>query len=191
MPRGSANYGRADINFRSFFQDFNMSKFVVYSSLLIFSMLFALKLDRILNWSWWSIFIPLFIWKAIAGQFWMMKFILMIFKEFFFSFWSHCWICSLVEKTSNPSQCWRIHSIQSYAYKFSHTSFIAHVWAFSSWQIRVRPPSLDLGFCSFGLCQPHLYSHLHLERQTWQIFWVGAFLRSQYAPIYFYSTKTG
>lgn len=64
MPRN--HYGRADINFRSFFQDFNMSKFVVYSSLLIFSMLFALKLDGQINWSWWSIFTPLFIWKGIA-----------------------------------------------------------------------------------------------------------------------------
>jgi len=64
MPRN--HYGRADINFRSFFQDFNMSKFVVYTSLLIFSMLFALKLDGQIHWSWWSIFTPLFIWKGIA-----------------------------------------------------------------------------------------------------------------------------
>jgi len=66
MPRGGGYYGRADINFRSFFQDFNMSKFVVYSSLLTFSMLFALKRDGILHWSWWSIFIPLFVWKGFA-----------------------------------------------------------------------------------------------------------------------------
>jgi len=64
MPRNQ--YGRADINFRSFFQDFNMSKFVVYTSLLIFSMLFALRKDGVINWSWWSIFIPLFVWKGIA-----------------------------------------------------------------------------------------------------------------------------
>ena len=69
MPRGGGYYGRADINFRSFFQDFNMSKFVVYSSLLTFSMLFALKRDGILHWSWWSIFIPLFVWKGFAGIF--------------------------------------------------------------------------------------------------------------------------
>ena len=66
MPRNQ--YGRADINFRSFFQDFNMSKFVVYTSLLIFSMLFALRKDGVINWSWWSIFIPLFVWKGIAGM---------------------------------------------------------------------------------------------------------------------------
>ena len=67
MPRNQ--YGRADINFRSFFQDFNMSKFVVYTSLLIFSMLFALRKDGVINWSWWSIFIPLFVWKGIAGMY--------------------------------------------------------------------------------------------------------------------------
>lgn len=71
MPRGNGggHYGRGgDITFRSFFQDFNMSKFVVYACLLIFSMLFALKQDHVLNWSYWSIFIPLFVWKAIAGK---------------------------------------------------------------------------------------------------------------------------
>merc|ERR1719220_2076833 len=29
-------------------------------------MLFALKRDGILHWSWWSIFIPLFVWKGFA-----------------------------------------------------------------------------------------------------------------------------
>ena len=71
MPRNQ--YGRADINFRSFFQDFNMSKFVVYTSLLIFSMLFALRKDGVINWTWWSIFIPLFVWKGIAGMYYLQK----------------------------------------------------------------------------------------------------------------------
>jgi hypothetical protein len=31
-------------------------------------MLFALKLDNVIHWSWWSIFIPLFVWKSIAGM---------------------------------------------------------------------------------------------------------------------------
>ena len=66
MPRNQ--YGRADINFRSFFQDFNMSKFVVYTSLLIFSMLFAFKKDGLIHTNWWYIFIPLFVWKGIAGK---------------------------------------------------------------------------------------------------------------------------
>ena len=64
MPRS-----RGDVNFRSLFQDFNASKFVVFTSLLIFSLLYALKLDGVLNWSWWSVFIPIWIWKGIVGKF--------------------------------------------------------------------------------------------------------------------------
>ena len=56
------------MNFRALFQDFNASKFVVFSCLLAFSLLFALKLDGELSWSWWSIFIPLWVWKGIAGK---------------------------------------------------------------------------------------------------------------------------
>ena len=63
MPRS-----RGDVNFRSLFQDFNASKFIIFTSLLIFSLLYALKLDRVLNWSWWSIFIPIWIWKGIVGK---------------------------------------------------------------------------------------------------------------------------
>ena len=58
--------GRGDVNFRALFQDFNASKFVVFSSLLAFSILYALKLDRALDWSWWAVFTPLWVWKAIA-----------------------------------------------------------------------------------------------------------------------------
>ena len=51
------------------FQDFNASKFVVFSSLLVFSILYALKLDGILEgWSWWSVFAPLWAWKCIVGE---------------------------------------------------------------------------------------------------------------------------
>jgi len=59
MPRG-------DMNFRALFQDFNASKFVVYTCLLAFSVLFALKMDNTINWSWWSVFAPLWAWKALA-----------------------------------------------------------------------------------------------------------------------------
>lgn len=50
----------------SFLQDFNPSKFTVYFSLLIFSVLFSLKLDSRIALSWWLIFLPLWIWKSIA-----------------------------------------------------------------------------------------------------------------------------
>lgn len=57
---------RALINVHSFFQDFNPSKFTVYSSLLAFSVLFSLKLDNRLNASYWFIFLPLWIWKSLT-----------------------------------------------------------------------------------------------------------------------------
>ena len=47
-------------------QEFNGSKFVVFTSLLLFSLLYTLKLDNVLDWSWWSVFIPLWVWKAVA-----------------------------------------------------------------------------------------------------------------------------
>ena len=47
-------------------QEFNGSKFVVFTALLLFSLLYTLKLDGVLDWSWWSVFIPLWAWKAVA-----------------------------------------------------------------------------------------------------------------------------
>lgn len=57
---------RALINIHSFLQDFNPSKFTVYTSLLIFFILFSLKLDNRIAASYWLIFLPLWIWKGIA-----------------------------------------------------------------------------------------------------------------------------
>lgn len=54
------------MNLQSLFQEFNLSKFIVYSCLLIFSMLFALRLDGSINWSYWTVFLPLWIWKTIV-----------------------------------------------------------------------------------------------------------------------------
>jgi len=42
------------------------SKFVVYGCLLIFCLLFALRLDGIVTWNYWIIFLPLWIWKALV-----------------------------------------------------------------------------------------------------------------------------
>ena len=33
-------------------QEFNASKFVLFTALLLFSMLYSLKLDGVLDWSW-------------------------------------------------------------------------------------------------------------------------------------------
>jgi len=53
-------------NLQGFFQEFNASKFVLFTSLLLFSILFTLQLDQVIHWSWWSVFAPLWIWKGIA-----------------------------------------------------------------------------------------------------------------------------
>lgn len=42
------------------------SQFVVYSSLLLFSLLFSLRLDGIINVSYWIVFIPLWTWKGLV-----------------------------------------------------------------------------------------------------------------------------
>jgi len=53
-------------NLQGFFQEFNASKFVLFTSLLMFSILFTLQMDHVIHWSWWSIFAPLWIWKGIV-----------------------------------------------------------------------------------------------------------------------------
>ena len=42
------------------------SKFLVYSSLFLCSLLVGLKLDNLLPWSYWIVFTPLWIWKIIV-----------------------------------------------------------------------------------------------------------------------------
>ena len=40
---------------------------MVFTALLLFSLLYTLKLDGALAWSWWSVFAPLWVWK-VRGQ---------------------------------------------------------------------------------------------------------------------------
>uniref|UniRef100_T1IRI0 Transmembrane protein 185A n=1 Tax=Strigamia maritima TaxID=126957 RepID=T1IRI0_STRMM len=54
------------MNLQTLFQDFNPSKFLVYSCLLIFTLLFALRLDDVINWNYWVIFLPIWFWKSAA-----------------------------------------------------------------------------------------------------------------------------
>lgn len=54
------------MNLQSLFQDFNPSKFVVYACLLIFTLLFALRLDGTIQWSYWVVFFPIWFWKGMA-----------------------------------------------------------------------------------------------------------------------------
>ena len=32
----------------------------------MFSVLYTLKLDGVISWSWWTVFLPLWVWKGIA-----------------------------------------------------------------------------------------------------------------------------
>lgn len=57
---------RALINVHSFLQDFNPSKFIVYFSTLLFTILFSLRLDNKITFSYWLVFLPLWIWKSIS-----------------------------------------------------------------------------------------------------------------------------
>ncbi|XP_078601756.1 transmembrane protein 185A-like [Branchiostoma floridae x Branchiostoma japonicum] len=54
------------MNLRAIFQDFNPSKFVLYFCLLLFSVLLALRLDSTIQWSYWAVFLPLWIWKVVV-----------------------------------------------------------------------------------------------------------------------------
>ena len=42
------------------------SKFVVYTALFFFSLFFALRADGFILWSYWFVFIPLWLWKGIV-----------------------------------------------------------------------------------------------------------------------------
>ncbi|ELU12772.1 hypothetical protein CAPTEDRAFT_221172 [Capitella teleta] len=55
-----------EINFKNLFQDFNPSKFLVYGCLMVFSLLFALRLDGFIMWSYWIVFLPIWIWKVLV-----------------------------------------------------------------------------------------------------------------------------
>jgi len=55
-----------EVSLRNFFQDFNPSKFVVYTALLLFSLLFGLKQDGSIDCPYFIVLLPLWIWKLIA-----------------------------------------------------------------------------------------------------------------------------
>jgi len=52
------------MNLGGLFQEFNPSKFLIYTSLFAFSILLELRLDHIIEWNIWIIFIPIWIWKC-------------------------------------------------------------------------------------------------------------------------------
>ncbi|XP_076346971.1 transmembrane protein 185B [Tachypleus tridentatus] len=54
------------MNLQNLFQDFNPSKFIVYMCLLVFTLMFALCLDGTIQWNYWAIFLPLWLWKGLV-----------------------------------------------------------------------------------------------------------------------------
>lgn len=50
---------------------FRFSKFLLFFTLLIFSILLALRLDGAISWSYWAVFTPIWIWKimVLSGAF--------------------------------------------------------------------------------------------------------------------------
>jgi len=50
----------------SVWQEFNACQFLVSFCLLIFSIFYALRQDKRIIWPYWFVFLPLFIWKALA-----------------------------------------------------------------------------------------------------------------------------
>ncbi|XP_040491898.1 transmembrane protein 185A isoform X1 [Ursus maritimus] len=54
------------MNLRGLFQDFNPSKFLIYACLLLFSVLLALRLDGVIQWSYWAVFAPIWLWKLMV-----------------------------------------------------------------------------------------------------------------------------
>ena len=112
--------------------------------------------------------------------------LIMIFN---FSVWSNHRIYSLVEATPNPLERRRIHPVQSHVDQLSHSFAPTHVWAPSSWQLRVSPAHLGLSLCSLGLCQFDLGTYLHLECQTWPILPIRVILRCEYVAIYFHCSQ--
>ncbi|XP_046853288.1 transmembrane protein 185B-like [Xenia sp. Carnegie-2017] len=54
------------MNSRSLFQEFNPSKFMLFFLLIWFSVLLSLRLDGSITWSYWAVFLPIWLWKLIT-----------------------------------------------------------------------------------------------------------------------------
>ncbi|XP_012945248.2 transmembrane protein 185A [Aplysia californica] len=54
------------MNLKNLFQDFNPSKFVVFSCLLVFTLLLSLRIDGSVDWSYWLVFLPIWLWKLLV-----------------------------------------------------------------------------------------------------------------------------
>ncbi|XP_018006602.1 transmembrane protein 185A [Hyalella azteca] len=57
------------MNLQAMFRDFNPGKFLVWLCVCVFTALLSLRLDKLLDWTYWAVFAPLWLWKAfvVAG----------------------------------------------------------------------------------------------------------------------------
>lgn len=44
----------------------SLSKFLIYACLLLFSVLLSLRLDGVIQWSYWLVFTPVWLWKLMV-----------------------------------------------------------------------------------------------------------------------------
>lgn len=54
------------VDCKHLFQEFHPGRFLVFAALLLFGILLSFKLDEVLNCSFWTVFIPLWIWKMVT-----------------------------------------------------------------------------------------------------------------------------
>lgn len=54
------------MNLQSMFRDFNPGKFIVWVCLATFTALLSLRLDDELDWSYWVVFSPIWVWKILV-----------------------------------------------------------------------------------------------------------------------------
>lgn len=54
------------VNCQTFLSVLWCSKFLIYSCLLLFSVLLSLRLDGVIQWSYWAVFTPIWLWKLLV-----------------------------------------------------------------------------------------------------------------------------
>ncbi|XP_065201667.1 transmembrane protein 185B [Planococcus citri] len=54
------------MNVQTLFQNFNPSKFIIHTSLMVFTIFFSLRLDGTILWSYWAVFSPIWFWKFMV-----------------------------------------------------------------------------------------------------------------------------
>ncbi|XP_055340339.1 transmembrane protein 185A-like [Paramacrobiotus metropolitanus] len=167
------------------FQDFNHSKFVVHFSLFVFVFLFAIRLDETVDWNWWIVFIPLWMWKflvflgaVIGSAVWLKNpqsrmdvDSIIQFRAMWLSVAVHCFLFLFellaCEQLAQPSHRWILVFLPLTF--VSLLSFFVCVWSLK----RERPFELEM-FCAVNIVQ-FVFLALRLDEiVTWS--WVIVFI---------------